>query len=258
MLTKVVPPLLQPLLLVDLAEHQADVGRIHRPPRTAKTDRAARHPLLLGEFPVRIAPARRVAIVAGGCRMVAAFDPAVVLIIHHVAVGARSRMRKVDQDRALAALGLRAGAKQGLVRALPGRSPSTAGDLVRPSCVSAPEREGVEEVLARIRTSELGEQQVSVVLALDAEGDLIGTVSLAQLARAAAGQRLGDLARASTPTVFAEADLPDVALLMTDYNLIAMPVLDHREQILGVITVDDAMEVLLPERWLKRLPQVFS
>ncbi len=54
------------------------------------------------------------------------------------------------------------------------------------------------------------------------------------------------------PTVAAEADLPEVARLMTDYNLIAMPVLDGESKPVGIIAVDDVLERLLPEEWRRR------
>ena len=58
-----------------------------------------------------------------------------------------------------------------------------------------------------------------------------------------------------TPTrirVGADADVMDVAVLMTDYNLITIPVVDGERLLLGVITVDDVLEVTLPEDWRRR------
>ena len=46
----------------------------------------------------------------------------------------------------------------------------------------------------------------------------------------------------------------DVALLMSDYNLITIPVVDDRRKMLGVITVDDVLEAALPEDWRRREP----
>ena len=56
----------------------------------------------------------------------------------------------------------------------------------------------------------------------------------------------------TTPTVPVEADLPEVARVMTDYNLIAMPVLDGDGRPVGIIAVDDVLELLLPEEWRRR------
>jgi Mg/Co/Ni transporter MgtE len=49
-----------------------------------------------------------------------------------------------------------------------------------------------------------------------------------------------------------DADVVDVAVLMTDYNLITIPVVDERSRLLGVITVDDVLEVTLPDDWRRR------
>jgi Mg/Co/Ni transporter MgtE len=87
---------------------------------------------------------------------------------------------------------------------------------------------------------------------LDAAGKLLGTVSLADLVRADADARASDLADASTPSVAPEADVPEVARLMSDYNLIAMPVLDAESRPVGIIAVDDVLELLVPEEWRRR------
>ena len=50
----------------------------------------------------------------------------------------------------------------------------------------------------------------------------------------------------------AEADLPEVAMVMTDYNLVAMPVVDGDGTPVGVIAVDDVLELLVPEEWRRR------
>ena len=47
-------------------------------------------------------------------------------------------------------------------------------------------------------------------------------------------------------------DVTDVAVLMTDYNLTTIPVVDTRRRVLGLITVDDVLEVTLPEDWRRR------
>ncbi len=49
-----------------------------------------------------------------------------------------------------------------------------------------------------------------------------------------------------------DTDVVDVAVLMSDYNLITVPVVDERRVMLGVITVDDVLEVTLPEDWRRR------
>jgi magnesium transporter len=50
----------------------------------------------------------------------------------------------------------------------------------------------------------------------------------------------------------------EVARLLAEYNLLAVPVVDRNRTLLGVVTVDDALDALLPEGWKKRLPRIFS
>jgi Mg/Co/Ni transporter MgtE len=50
----------------------------------------------------------------------------------------------------------------------------------------------------------------------------------------------------------------EVARKMAEYNLLALPVVDRNNKLLGVVTVDDALDALLPEGWKKRLPRIFS
>jgi Mg/Co/Ni transporter MgtE len=49
-----------------------------------------------------------------------------------------------------------------------------------------------------------------------------------------------------------DTDITDVAVLMTDYNLITIPVVDDERRLLGVITVDDVLEIALPDDWRRR------
>jgi Mg/Co/Ni transporter MgtE len=49
-----------------------------------------------------------------------------------------------------------------------------------------------------------------------------------------------------------------VARTIGEYNLLSLPVVDDEGVLLGVVTVDDAMELLLPEGWRRHLPRVFG
>ena len=49
----------------------------------------------------------------------------------------------------------------------------------------------------------------------------------------------------------------DVAQRIAEYNLLALPVVDEADEILGIITVDDAMEILLPKDWRQQIPRIF-
>jgi CBS domain-containing protein/sporulation protein YlmC with PRC-barrel domain len=159
---------------------------------------------------------------------------------------------ELDQERRLPILSAMPPARQAKVRSLLSHNPSTAGGMMNPDFVSVPSTATAEQALARVRDSDLGEQHVAIVCVLDGAGKLIGTVSLAELVRAEFHARTSELADASAPTVSPEADVPEVARLMSDYNLIAMPVLDSESRPVGIIAVDDVLELLVPEEWRRR------
>jgi Mg/Co/Ni transporter MgtE len=68
---------------------------------------------------------------------------------------------------------------------------------------------------------------------------------------------LVELNHGEPPMVHPDADLPEVANLMTDFNLVALPVVDENDRMVGVITVDDVLELMLPTgwRWRHRVAQ---
>jgi CBS domain-containing protein/sporulation protein YlmC with PRC-barrel domain len=159
---------------------------------------------------------------------------------------------ELEQDRRLPILGLLPAPKQLKIRALLGHNPSTAGGLMNPDFVSVPSTATAGHALARVKVSELGPRHLSIVCVVDDQGLFAGTVSLAELVKAGAEQSLIGLLESGTPTVGPETDLPDVALAMSDYNLIAMPVVDADGRPVGIIAVDDVLEHLIPEEWRRR------
>ena len=160
---------------------------------------------------------------------------------------------ELDQDRRLPILELLPPARQRKIRGLLGHNPSTAGGIMNPDFVSVRVDAGVGQALARVRAAELGPHQVSAVCVIGVDGVLRGALSLADLVRADPAVGVGDLIEdAPTPTVAADADLPEVARVMTDYNLIALPVVDAEGRPVGLIAVDDVLELLLPEEWRRR------
>jgi CBS domain-containing protein len=162
-------------------------------------------------------------------------------------------LMELDQDHRLPILNLLPPAKQKKIRNLLGHNPSTAGGLMNPDFVELPAAATVAEALARVRATDLGPQQVATVVLVDDAGVLTGAVSLTDLVRAPQEEVLANLVdEAGTPSVLAEADVPEVATVMSDYNLIAIPVVEADCKPVGIIAVDDVLELLLPEEWRRR------
>jgi Mg/Co/Ni transporter MgtE len=87
---------------------------------------------------------------------------------------------------------------------------------------------------------------------MDAKHRFIGAVPLASLVRADPEAGVVDLDVRYVPHLRPDADFEEVARLMADYNLTAAPVVDADGRMIGVVTVDDVLEVLLPKGWRRR------
>ncbi|HEY4826282.1 MAG TPA: CBS domain-containing protein [Solirubrobacteraceae bacterium] len=158
----------------------------------------------------------------------------------------------LDQERRLPILNLLRPAQQAKVRSLLGYNPQTAGGMMNPDFIAVPVEATVGDALARVRASAFGLQQVAIVCVLDDAGKLLDTLSLAELVRAEASQKVSELFDDFTPSVATEAEVPEVARLMSDYNLLAIPVIDAEGRPVGIVAVDDVLELLVPEEWRRR------
>jgi CBS domain-containing protein len=138
------------------------------------------------------------------------------------------------------------------VRALLGYDPAEAGGLMSPDFVSIYRQATVAEALDRIRRSSLADELLASIFVMDAKHRFVGAVPLASLVRADPDSSVVDLHVQYVPRLIPEADFEEVARLMADYNLIAAPVLDSEDRMIGVVTVDDVLEVLLPKGWRRR------
>ena len=94
-------------------------------------------------------------------------------------------------------------------------------------------------------------EALTSVHAVDADGGLRGVARWSRCCRPT-GRRPDRRLRHRPGPGRADTDVVDVAVLMTDYNLITIPVVDDERRLLGVITVDDVLEVTLPEDWRRR------
>ena len=89
---------------------------------------------------------------------------------------------------------------------------------------------------------------------LDEDRHLAGVVSVIDLLHAEPSETVGALMDSDPVRVTADADLTDIALLMADFNLYSIPVVDDQDRVLGVVTVDDVLEATIPEDWRRREP----
>jgi CBS domain-containing protein len=161
-------------------------------------------------------------------------------------------LAEIDQERRARILALLPPAGRRRIETLMGYNPSTAGGLMSPDFIALDEGRSVADALARVRASAIGPQMLTTVYLLDAGGALAGSAAIVGLLRVDSGARLADVAEREPESVPTDADLPEVARTMTDYNLVMLPVLDEERRLVGVITVDDVLELTLPAGWRRR------
>lgn len=128
---------------------------------------------------------------------------------------------------------------------------SPAPPITRANGKSRVSRPGVTR--GRAAAAPLAQPELDV----ETEGRLVGKVSLRDLLLADTDALLGDLARPLPHLARPLDNERDVARLIADDDLYALPVVDDDGQLLGIVTVDDAIDVILPTAWKKRIPRLF-
>ena len=176
--------------------------------------------------------------------------------------GVLSRMRADDAADAVAelpqrrrqpVLDLLPPAQRTKVLTLLGFNQTSAGGLMGVEYLALPSRATVDDALEHVRVSTtLQPEALTSVHAVDSEGALLGVARLVTLLQSDRDRTLIDVCDTDPVRVGADTDIMDVAVLMTDYNLITIPVVNDERRLLGVITVDDVLEVTLPDDWRRR------
>src|SRR5213078_1837100 len=82
----------------------------------------------------------------------------------------------------------------------------------------------------------------------DTQGRVVGVMSLRELLAAPAGAKIGDIAWSEVVTVAPTADREEVARIIANYDLVAVPVVSESGHIMGVITVDDVIDAIQEEQ----------
>jgi CBS domain-containing protein/sporulation protein YlmC with PRC-barrel domain len=175
------------------------------------------------------------------------------LLAHMAPDDAADLLNELDQSRRRPVLELMP-AEEGLkLRRLLQHHPSTAGGMMSPDFVAVERGTTLAAVLERVRSAEdVPSTLLSSIFVTEPDGRLIGAVGIADVVRGDALLPVEDLPQLVTGGVPLDADLQDVALQMTDFNLVAVGVTDEDERLIGAISVDDLLEILVPGEWRRR------
>lgn len=135
----------------------------------------------------------------------------------------------------------------------------SAGGMMTTDFVTMPEYLTARQAIGRLRQQKELPDQIYYIYVVDHEvgGRLVGVISLRHLVTAPPDSRLSDIMVRDVIKAHVTDPADEVARTVAHYNLLALPVVDENDHPLGVVTVDDAIDVILPEEWQRRLPKIF-
>jgi CBS domain-containing protein len=177
------------------------------------------------------------------------------VLAHMRADDAADAVAELPQGRRTSVLDLMPAGARTKVMTLLAFNATSAGGIMGVDFLSVPEEATVEEALRRVRRAEnIQPEALVTVHAVDDAERLCGTATVIHLLQAEAEMPLSDVMDADPVRVTPETDVVDVTILMSDYNLMTVPVVSPDNQLLGVITVDDILEATIPDDWRRREP----
>jgi Mg/Co/Ni transporter MgtE len=163
-------------------------------------------------------------------------------------------LREVGQERAQALLALMEPEDAEDVQRLMHYEDYSAGGMMTTEPIVLTADSTVAEALSRVRLSEVAPGLASQVFVCrqpieTPTGRLMGIVHIQRLLREPPATLLGGILDSDIAPLSAEATLNEVASYLASYNLLAVPVVDANERLLGAVTIDDVLDHLLPENW---------
>ncbi|MEI7745054.1 MAG: CBS domain-containing protein [Chloroflexota bacterium] len=139
-----------------------------------------------------------------------------------------------------------------------GYDEDTAGGLMTTEYIALEEHLTCSEAIDRLRELEPDAETIYYVYITTEEGRLAGVLSLRDLIVARPETLVREAMISEPVAVEVTAHEDEVAEVVAHYGLLAVPVVDEHNILVGIVTVDDALDTVVPNAWKKRLPRVFS
>ena len=115
-----------------------------------------------------------------------------------------------------------------------------------------------DQAIARLRELEPDAETIYYVYVIDTEERLRGVLSLRDLIVSPPDRPIREFMIEDPAAVEVLADEDEVAQVVAHYNLLAVPVVDAEGRLVGIVTVDDAIDTVVPNAWKRRLPRLFD
>jgi len=134
----------------------------------------------------------------------------------------------------------------------------SAGGIMTPEFVAIPEHLTAAQTIDRLRELEPDAETIYYLYVTDDDGRLVGVLSLRDLIVAHPDRVIAEFMRREPVSVEVLAGQEEVTEVLARYNLLAVPVVDAEERLAGIVTVDDAIDTVLPAERRRRLPRSLS
>lgn len=155
-------------------------------------------------------------------------------------------MGLVEKSYATSVIGLFKAEEQEELEEMMAYPEDSAGILMYTDVFTLHEETRAREAIAALQDQEEAEM-VFYLYAIDNEGALTGVISLRDLVTTSGDTMLKDIMTKKVHAVRPETDQEEVARIVSQYNFLAVPVIDSDEKLLGIVTVDDVVDVIREE-----------
>jgi CBS domain-containing protein/sporulation protein YlmC with PRC-barrel domain len=144
------------------------------------------------------------------------------------------------------------------VQELLGYPEDSAGGIMTTEFIAISAELTAAETIDRLRELEPDAETIYYLYVTDTDGRLVGVLSLRDLIVARPESLVRDFMIPEPVAVGVMAPQEEVAQVVARYNLLAVPVVADDGRLEGIVTVDDAIDTVLPTAWKRRLPKLFS
>ena len=144
------------------------------------------------------------------------------------------------------------------VEHLLGYPEDTAGGIMTTEFAAVSEELTAHQILTKFKEMAEEVESIYYIYALSKSGELSGVISLRELLLADPDEKLKDFMTKELITVDVMEEEHEVAKKIAKYNLIALPVVNNENKIKGMVTIDDAIDIVLPTAWKKQVPRMFG
>jgi len=120
----------------------------------------------------------------------------------------------------------------------------TAGSIMTTNYVEIDVNDTVEQAMKKLIAQAVEAETIDSIYVVDQKDKLVGVLALRELILARKGQKIRDLMNERVIWVHSSTDQEDVAMVFKDYDFTTLPVVDRLDRMIGIITIDDIVDVI--------------